>query len=58
MINPSGANGLDGCSLAEFGYTATDPDGTIHTTPDAATCPDASKIADGRGRQPAARPPA
>jgi hypothetical protein len=45
VINPSGANGLDGCSLTEFGYTSTDPDGTIHTTPDAATCPDASKVA-------------
>jgi hypothetical protein len=43
VVNPSGANGLDGCSLAEFGYTGTDPDGTIHTTPGPATCPDASK---------------
>jgi hypothetical protein len=44
VINPSGANGLDGCSLAEFGYTSTDPDGTIHTTAAPATCPNASKV--------------
>jgi uncharacterized repeat protein (TIGR01451 family) len=44
VINPSGANGLDGCSLAEFGYTSTDPDGTLHTTPDPASCPNASKL--------------
>jgi hypothetical protein len=44
VINPAGANGLDGCSLAEFGYTSTDPDGTIHTTADPATCPNASKL--------------
>ena len=43
VVNPSGANGLGGCSEAQFGYTSTDPDGTIHTTPDAATCPDAAK---------------
>ena len=43
VVNPSGANGLDGCSEAQFGYTSTDPDGTIHTTPGPATCPDASK---------------
>jgi hypothetical protein len=43
VINPAGANGLDGCSEAGFGYTSTDPDGTIHTTPDPATCPDASR---------------
>ena len=56
-INPSGANGLDACSLAQFGYTSTDPDGTIHTTPDAATCPEAAKVATVAGRQPAARSP-
>jgi hypothetical protein len=44
VVNPSSANGLDGCSEADFGYTSTDPDGTIHTTPSAATCPDASKL--------------
>jgi hypothetical protein len=44
VVNPSSANGLDGCSLAEFGYTSTDPDGTIHTTPAPANCPDASKL--------------
>jgi hypothetical protein len=45
VVNPSSANGLDGCSLAEFGYTSTDPDGTIHTTPGPADCPDAAKLA-------------
>jgi hypothetical protein len=44
VVNPSGANGLDACSSAQFGYTTTDPDGTIHTTPDPATCPDAAKL--------------
>jgi hypothetical protein len=44
VINPSGANGLDGCSLSEFGYTSTDPDGTVHTTAAPATCPNASKL--------------
>ncbi len=43
VINPSGANGLDGCSLSEFGFTGKEGD-VIHTTPDAATCPDASKL--------------
>ncbi len=43
VINPAGANGLDGCSLSEFGYTDTEG-GVIHTTPAAATCPNASKL--------------
>jgi hypothetical protein len=43
VINPSGANGLDGCSLAEFGFTGREGD-VSHATPDAATCPDASKL--------------
>jgi hypothetical protein len=45
VINPSGANGLDGCSPAQIGLTT--PLGTtpIHTTPEAAQCPDASKVA-------------
>jgi hypothetical protein len=43
VVNPAGANGLDGCSIEEFGYTDTGEDGTIHTTPDPAQCPDASK---------------
>jgi hypothetical protein len=42
-INPAAANGLDGCSEAEFGYTDTGEDGMIHTTPDPASCPDNSK---------------
>jgi hypothetical protein len=43
VINPSGANGLGGCSEAEFGYTSTE-EGVIHTTPGPASCPDASKL--------------
>ncbi len=43
-LNPSAANGLGSCSEAEFGYTSTDPDGTVHTTPDPATCPDSAKL--------------
>jgi hypothetical protein len=43
VLNPAGANGLAGCSEADFGYTETGTDGTIHTTPEPATCPDASK---------------
>jgi hypothetical protein len=43
VINPAGANGLDGCSIEEFGYTDTGVDGTVHTTPAPANCPDASK---------------
>jgi hypothetical protein len=43
VVNPSGANGLDGCSLSEFGFTSKEGD-VIHTTPDPATCPDASKL--------------
>jgi hypothetical protein len=43
-LNPSAANGLVGCSSAEFGLTT--PDGTtpIHTTAEPAQCPDASKL--------------
>jgi hypothetical protein len=44
VVNPSGANGLGGCSEAQLGYTATGEDGTIHTTPDPATCPDDAKL--------------
>jgi hypothetical protein len=43
VINPSGANGLGGCSLSQFGYTNTE-EGVIHTTPGAATCPDNAKL--------------
>ncbi len=43
VINPSGANGLDGCSLSEFGFTSKEGD-VIHTTPEPAQCPDASKL--------------
>jgi hypothetical protein len=42
-INPSGANGLGACSEAQFGFTSKEGD-VIHTTPDAATCPDNAKL--------------
>jgi hypothetical protein len=43
VVNPSGANGLDGCSAAEIGYKA----GTSHPaefSPGPAECPDTSRI--------------
>jgi hypothetical protein len=43
VVNPASGNGLGGCSEAQFGYTSTDPDGTIHTTAAPASCPEASK---------------
>jgi hypothetical protein len=44
VINPAGANGLDGCSPSELGLTT--PLGTtpITTTPDPANCPSAAKL--------------
>jgi uncharacterized repeat protein (TIGR01451 family) len=44
VINPSGANGLDGCSTAQFGLTTPIGATPIHTTPAPASCPDASKL--------------
>ncbi len=45
VINPSGANGLDGCSAAEVGLTTPVGQQTpIHFTKAQPTCPDASKI--------------
>ena len=43
VVNPSGANGLGACSEAQFGFTSKEGD-VIHTTPDPATCPEASKL--------------
>jgi hypothetical protein len=57
VLNPAAGNGLRGCSLAEFGYTSTDPDGSIHTTPDPATCPDASRVASVQVESPALEDP-
>jgi len=43
-VNPSSANGLEGCTPTQIGLTT--PVGTtpMHTTPDPAGCPDAAKI--------------
>jgi len=43
VVNPSSANGLGGCSEAQFGFTSMEGE-VVHTTPDAATCPDAAKL--------------
>ena len=43
-LNPSGANGLDGCSPAEIGLTTPLGSKPIHFTGEPANCPDASKI--------------
>jgi hypothetical protein len=56
-LNPAAGNGLDGCSLAEFGYTSTDEDGTIHTTPDPADCPNASRLGSVQVESPAIEDP-
>ena len=44
VVNPSSANGLEGCSPAQIGLTTPVGVSPIHTTPGAANCPDASKI--------------
>lgn len=41
-VNPSSADGLDGCSSQQVGLLKVAPDPTF--TPDPANCPDASKI--------------
>jgi hypothetical protein len=43
VVNPSGANGLSACTEAQLGFTAKEGD-AIHTTPEAATCPEAAKL--------------
>jgi hypothetical protein len=45
LLNPAAANGLGACSEEKFGYTSTDAAGAIHTTPEPAECPNASKVA-------------
>lgn len=44
VVNPSGANGLDGCSSAEAGLTTPVGQTPIHFDGKPANCPDASKI--------------
>ena len=44
VINPSGANGLDGCSPAEIGLTTPLGSKPIHFSDEPANCPDGSKI--------------
>ena len=43
-LNPSSANGLAGCSAAQFGLTSKVGEAPIATTPGPAECPQASKI--------------
>jgi hypothetical protein len=43
-VNPSGANGLDGCSSAEAGLTTPLGASPIHFNGKPASCPDASRI--------------
>ncbi len=43
QINPSSADGLEACSMSQVGYTGTE-NGIAQFTPDAAACPDASKV--------------
>jgi hypothetical protein len=43
-LNPSAANGLVGCTPAQFGLTTPVGVAPIHTTSGPAECPDASKI--------------
>jgi hypothetical protein len=45
-INPSGANGLDGCSPSEAGLTTSLDARPLHFSADAGHCPDASAIAE------------
>ena len=43
QVNPSSADGLQACSMAQVGFTGMQGE-TAQFTPDAATCPDASKV--------------
>jgi hypothetical protein len=44
VINPSGANGLDGCAPDELGLVTPPETIPIQTTPEPAACPDASRL--------------
>lgn len=44
VINPAGANGLDGCSSTQIGLTSASGVTPVTYTPAAAQCPDAAKI--------------
>ncbi len=43
QINPSSADGLEACSMSQVGYKGMEA-GVAQFTPDAASCPDASKV--------------
>jgi hypothetical protein len=44
VLNPAGANGLDGCSPSEVGLTSDIGESPAIYTPGPANCPDASKV--------------
>jgi hypothetical protein len=49
QISPSAADGLQACSNAQIGFTGANPQsGADEFTPNAPSCPDASKIANAR----------
>jgi hypothetical protein len=43
-ISPSAANGLQGCTAAQFGFEGENAAGVDEFTPDAQSCPGASKV--------------
>jgi hypothetical protein len=57
-LNPSSANGLDGCSPAEIGLTTPLGSKPINFTAEPANCPDASKIGTAEVETPLLEAPA
>jgi hypothetical protein len=53
QLSPSASDGLQACSDEQIGFTGVNPvSGTDEFTPDAPTCPDASKVADVKIKTP------
>lgn len=52
QLNPSAANGLASCSLAQMGFRGIGPLGTIEFDGAPATCPDAAKVGRVRVKSP------